>query len=91
MNTNDKTYINTVNIFNILIASLNASWSKKSDKLWEVQFKSIEFRLFNILLKKQPLSAVGIWRKSYIDETFRILYAKGGKNAEKENIYILYK
>ena len=28
---------------------------------------------------------------SYIDDDFRILYAQGGKNADKENIYILKK
>ena len=91
MDFKEKKYINTVNIFNILVASLYAVWNKKSDKTWEVTFKSIEFKVFGNKIVEKPLSAVGIWRKSYIDDDFRVLYAKGGKNVEKENIYILFK
>lgn len=86
-----KQYVNTVNIGNVIVASLNATWNKKSDKAWEVIFQSLKFELFGIKVKESELTAIGIWRKSYIDQNLRILYAKGGKNVEKENIYILYK
>jgi len=88
---NDKEYVNTVNIGNIVVASLAATWNKKSNSLWEVIFKNIEFRIFGFKISEQPLTATGIWRKTYLDENFRILYAKGGKNQIQENIYILEK
>ena len=37
------------------------------------------------------LMYAGIWRTTYLDEDFRILYATGGKNTVKENVYILTK
>jgi hypothetical protein len=88
---NDKEYVNTVNIGNIVVASLAATWIKQSNSIWEVIFKSIEFRILGFKIIDKPLTAKGIWRKSYVDDSFRILYAKGGKNEVKENIYILEK
>ena len=74
-----KQYVNTVSLFgNLIVASLDATWNKKSDKAWEVIFQSLKFELFGIKVKQSSLSAVGIWRKSYIDNNLRILYAKGG-------------
>jgi len=88
---NDKEYVNTVNIGNIVVASLAATWNKQSNSIWQVIFKNIEFRIFGFKIIEKPLTATGIWRKSYVDDSFRILYAKGGKNEVKENIYILEK
>jgi hypothetical protein len=33
----------------------------------------------------------GIWRMTYIDQNMRVLYAIGGKNTVKENVYVLIK
>ena len=57
----------------------------------QVNFESVRFSVLGITLVQKDLSAVGIWRMSFLDDDFRILYAAGGKNVPKENIYILAK
>jgi hypothetical protein len=80
----------------LLQGSLSATWDVLSNTTWRVKFLDIEFKLFNaIALLKKPLSATGIWRMSYLDDSLRILYASGdggagrSANASRENIYIL--
>ena len=83
-------YINFVRI-GPLEGALTATWDTLSANKWQVNFQTLEFKLFGLPLVKSPLQAQGIWRKTYLDDDFRILYAIGGKNTEKENIYILAK
>ena len=56
-----------------------------------MKFLSIVLKVAGIEVVKKELSAIGIWRMTYIDDDLRILYAKGGKNVLKENVYILKK
>lgn len=88
---NEKKYYNNVNLNGIFEGSLLATWDNVDSKKWNVKFKQIEFKLFGLSVLKKELTAEGIWRMSYIDSDFRILYAQGGKNAVSENIYILAK
>jgi len=74
-----------------LTGRLKATWSVESNTQWTVKFQTLVLSLFGIPLKQQELSAVGTWRMTYLDEDFRILYAQGGKNIKKENVYILAK
>lgn len=89
----NKSYLNKVSIFNDLVyAVLSASWTTHSPSLWTVKFGEIIFKVFNIQVIKKSLGGTeGVWRNSYLDDNFRILYAIGGKNTVKENIYILEK
>ena len=85
-------YINYVRIGGgVVEGALTATWDVLSKTKWQVNFESVTFKLFGITLIEKELSAVGIWRMTYLDENFRILYAAGGKNVPKENIYILSK
>jgi hypothetical protein len=85
-------YINYVRIGGgVVEGALTATWDVLSKNKWQVNFESVKFKLFGITLANKDLSAVGIWRMTYLDENFRILYAAGGKNVPKENIYILGK
>lgn len=86
-------YSNNVKLFNgVLQASLGASWDVLSPNLWRVKFLNIKFSLLGSVLSSKSLEGTtGIWRTSYLDESFRILYAIGGKNTTKENVYILRK
>ncbi len=99
-NDNDDYYINYVRVGgNLIEGALTATWDELDDKTWQVNFQGIEFKLFGIKLLEKDLEAKGIWRKTYLDEDFRILYASGvtkddsdGDGSEKkENIYILSK
>lgn len=88
----EQRYINFVRLGNgIITGALTATWDNLGDKLWQVKFLDIELKAFGFPLTKKPLGAVGTWRMSYLDEDLRILYAAGGKNTVKENIYILAK
>jgi hypothetical protein len=85
-------YINYVRIGGgVVEGALTATWDALSKTKWQVNFESVTFKLFGITLIEKELSAIGIWRMTYLDENFRILYAAGGKNVPKENIYILSK
>lgn len=90
---NDKFYENKVSLFNdIVVAALGATWDVAGPNLWTVKFLDIQFSLFgNAVSKKSLQGTVGTWRTTYLDENIRILYAIGGKNTVKENIYILTK
>ena len=86
-------YINYVR-FPLLTAYLKADWDVLSDTVWRVNFRTITFQLFGITVSEKPLVATGIWRKTYVDDSLRILYASGNtisKGQLKENIYILSK
>lgn len=85
-----RSYNNLVNL-GPLTGRLTATWDNLSDQLWKVKFQELDLILFGLKLKTSPLSAEGTWRMTYLDEDLRILFAKGGKNLEKENIYILSK
>ena len=88
----EQRYINFVRLGNgIITGALTATWDNLGDKLWQVKFLDIELKAFGIPITKKPLGAVGTWRMSYLDDDLRILYAAGGKNTVKENIYILAK
>ena len=94
----DDFYINYVRVGGKSIeGALTATWDVLDDKTWQVNFQSIEFKLFGITLLEKDLEAKGIWRKSYLDDDFRILYASevrkddSDESKKKGNIYILSK
>jgi hypothetical protein len=89
----NKFYLNKVILFNgIVTGILSATWIKKSNNLWTVKFQDIILRVLGIKVVEKNLNGTeGIWRTTYLDEDFRILYAIGGKNTIKENVYILEK
>ena len=110
VNNNDKKeddyYINYVRLGNgIVQGALTANWDVISDTQWQVNFKSIQFKVLGVTLLEKELKARGIWRMTYLDDDLRILYASsssgaggaggaGGASdtvAPKENIYILSK
>ena len=85
-------YTNFVRLGNGFVeGALTAEWENKSKDLWLVKFQGIILKVAGVHIVKKPLVATGTWRLTYIDENFRILYAQGGKNTVKENIYILAK
>ena len=86
-------YVNFVKL-PFLTAFLKADWDVLSDTVWRVNFRTITFQLFGITVSEKPLVATGIWRKTYVDESLRVLYAAGNTISQgqlKENIYILSK
>lgn len=89
----NKKYVNYVKLGpNVVEGALTATWENVDKSNWKVKFENITLKLFGfVLTKKSLIGSVGNWRMSYLDDTMRILYAKGGKNALKENIYILVK
>lgn len=88
----EKKYTNYV-FLGPVTGALTATWENLDDKKWKVIFIDIVLTLFGVpLIKKQfPADQTGIWRMTYTDENFRVLYAQGGKNKKLENIYILSK
>lgn len=74
-----------------LKGTLVATWNNLGDKLWKVRFLTLQLSIFGIKFQSSQLTAEGTWRMTYLDENLRILYAKGGKNQNIENIYILSK
>lgn len=85
-------YINFVRVAGGAIeGALRATWDVLAKDKWQVNFESVRFSVLGITLVEKDPSAVGIWRMSFLDDDFRILYAAGGKNVPKENIYILAK
>jgi hypothetical protein len=85
-------YFNIVRIGGGLFeGALTASWDVLPGNRWRVKFESIAFKLLGVTVTEKPLVAQGTWRLTYLDENFRVLYAMGGKNLAKENIYILTK
>ena len=71
--------------------ALTASWDVLPKNKWRVKFEQIRFSIFGIKVVEKPLGAIGTWRFTYLDDDLRILYAAGGENTVKENIYILAK
>jgi hypothetical protein len=88
----EKKYTNYV-FLGPVTGALTATWDNLDDKKWKVIFIDIILTLFGVpLVKKQfPTGQTGVWRMTYTDENFRVLYAQGGKNKKLENIYILSK
>ena len=84
----DAFYTNFVRLGPVT-GALTASWDTLGDKLWRVKFQDVTLSVFGIPLTQKALSATGIWRMTYQDEDLRILYAQGGKNTVKENVYVL--
>ena len=88
----EQDYFNYVRIAGGAVeGALRATWDVLAKDKWQVNFESVRFSVLGIALVEKELSAVGIWRKTYLDDDFRILHAAGGKNVPKENIYILAK
>ena len=88
----EKKYTNYV-FLGPVTGALEATWENLGDKKWKVIFIDITLTLFGFQLVKKafPVGQTGIWRMTYTDENFRVLYAQGGKNMKQENIYILSK
>uniref|UniRef100_A0A7S2ELK7 Plastid lipid-associated protein/fibrillin conserved domain-containing protein n=1 Tax=Ditylum brightwellii TaxID=49249 RepID=A0A7S2ELK7_9STRA len=85
-------YINYVRLGGGLVeGALGASWDVLSNNKWLVKFETLQFRILGIKVVEKELSAQGVWRMEYLDDDFRILYAAGGVNVPKENVYILSK
>ena len=87
-------YENKVTIFPFVEASLDATWEHDAfsfDTLWLVKFKKLVLRVFGVPVVTKELDQTGFWRMTYLDADLRILYAKGGKNLKKENVYVLVK
>jgi PAP_fibrillin len=91
----ERKYINYVRLGGgaLVEGALEATWKDLGPAKWQVEFKDISIKLFNswTVLQKSLEGSVGIWRMTYLDDDFRILYAQGGKNTVKENVYILVK
>jgi len=93
----EKKYENVVRIGgsgekSVVEGCLGATWKCLNNKEWEVEFLDLQLTLFNsIPVVKQKLTAKGIWKMTYIDDDFRVLFAIGGKNTLNANVYILEK
>ena len=96
----DQAYVNYVSLGPVL-AFLGATWENIGSNKWRVIFVDISLKVLGIQLlnKKFPENTTGIWRMTYLDDDFRVLYAAGGKpdpatknkDGKTENIYILGK
>ena len=96
----NQAYINYVKLGPVL-AFLGATWENLGNNKWKVIFVDISLKILGIQLinKKFPGNTAGIWRMTYLDDDFRVLYAAGGKtdtatknkDGKVENIYILKK
>ena len=96
----DQAYVNYVSLGPVL-AFLGATWENIGSNKWKVIFVDISLKVLGIQLlnKKFPENTTGIWRMTYLDDDFRVLYAAGGKtdtatknkDGKTENIYILGK
>lgn len=89
----DQQYVNNVNFLdNNVRLSLLASWDVLEPSKVRVNFLTISFHLFNKQVFSRPFPPVsGVWRMTFLDDNMRILWAQGGKNTTKENVYVLYK
>ena len=99
---NDNYYINYVRFGGILEGALSANWDVLSGGKWQVNFQTLQFKLLGVKLLDTELKAVGIWRMTYLDDDFRILYAsaanadrlekkKDNNEVVKESVFILTK
>ena len=78
-------YINYVRLGNGAVeGALTATWDVLSDETWEVKFETLEFKVLGVTLVEKDLNARGIWRMTYLDEDFRILYAAAAAAATPE-------
>eukprot|EP00667_Euglena_gracilis_P017843 EG_transcript_18865 len=80
-------YVNVVRLGGVLEARLAADWEVTGASAWAVRFRSIQFRLFGVLLKEQESKGRGTWRMTYLDDDLRVLHASGRPGTE--NVYIL--
>mmetsp|Transcript_2684 Transcript_2684/g.3658 ORF Transcript_2684/g.3658 Transcript_2684/m.3658 type:complete len:212 (-) Transcript_2684:122-757(-) len=60
-----------------IVAKLDATWEILAPDQWKVIFRSLQFSILGFSFPEKDLSATGIWRMTYLDDDFRILYAKG--------------
>jgi hypothetical protein len=84
-----SSYYDNVVTLGPLRGRLSATWNVESSTVWTVEFQTLVLSLFNVPIKSQKLSAVGTWRMTFLDDDMRVLYAQGGKNVKKENMYVL--
>lgn len=78
-------YINYVRLGNGAVeGALTATWDVLSDEKWEVKFETLKFKVLGVTLVEKDLNARGIWRMTYLDEDFRILYAASKAVAEED-------
>jgi len=88
-----RSYSNNVSILPGLSATLDATWENDAfsfQTLWTVIFKRLSFKVFGVAVGGKDLEQKGLWRMSFLDDSLRILHAKGGKNLP-ENVYVLTK
>lgn len=84
-------YTNDVSILSGLFsARLTASFENIPDSSWKVIFESLEAKIFGVKVINKTFNGIGIWKSQYLDEDFRIFYAKSSNKAI-ENIYIMKK
>ncbi|KAJ1435195.1 hypothetical protein B484DRAFT_446231 [Ochromonadaceae sp. CCMP2298] len=93
VNYADTKYVNDVKLLGgALQASLTADWDVLGADKWQVNFRTLALKVLGVKVSDKPFGNVsGIWRMTYIDENMRVLYAQGGKNTVKENVYVLVK
>lgn len=92
VNTNGPSYTNAVDVLPFVRAELEATWEVDAfayDTKWTVIFRSLAFKIFGLSVLKKELKQEGFWKMSYLDDEMRVLWAKGGKNLNKENVYVL--
>ena len=75
----------------IVEACLGADWDVLGPCKWQVNFRYIRFSLFGNVVSEKEVSNCGVWRMTYLDDSMRVLWASGGKNAKVENVYVLVK
>lgn len=85
----NQTYINELKLGPIE-ARLCATWepTSENEKEWQVIFKTITFFIGPFAVASKPVNGRGIWKLNFIDDDFRVLYARG-QSRDEENIYIL--
>ena len=72
-------------------ATLDAHWEVMDQSRWKVIFDRITFRILGLKVASKPFppSQNGVWRMTYLDDSFRVLRASGSNTPEEENVYVL--
>lgn len=87
IDTSRGVYVNTVAL-PLVEGRLGATWDVTGPSEWTVIFQDLAFSVFGAKVVDKDLAARGIWRMTYVDDDFRILWARGETKTD-ENIYIL--
>mmetsp|Transcript_19688 Transcript_19688/g.63287 ORF Transcript_19688/g.63287 Transcript_19688/m.63287 type:complete len:199 (+) Transcript_19688:1071-1667(+) len=83
-------YVNELK-FPFFDAKLTARFQIRGENEWQVIFDTLTFFLFSTIpVATKQVDGRGVWRMTYVDDDFRVLFAKGDTRTE-ENIYILEK